>query len=86
MRDEPSEEKANKKLAWWVYILFACFVYIGLKYLLPLLLPQTAGMLKLTGLLAALAPLVTMLFLLLGAAALYRDDPEKSEEENITND
>ncbi len=75
-------DKEQRDIAWWVWILLAVCCYVGMRYLLPVfILPEGGGP---GAALKALSPLVTMLFLLMGAFALYKDEPvEKSEESEI---
>jgi hypothetical protein len=68
----------SQQIPWWIYIILATILYVGLTYLTPTLHSETPWISSL--LLAApnLAPIGTVAFLLLGAKALYAGPEKKS--------
>lgn len=69
-------ETGSKGMAWWLYICFAIFTYLGLKYGFPLLC-DAFGDPHVGGLGGQIAPILTIVFLLLGANALYKGTSEQ---------
>ncbi len=64
----------QKQMPWWAYLLAAILAYPLLYYIVPLL-GQTGGLpFLLTSMARQAAPIVTIIFLLLAANALYKDE------------
>jgi restriction system protein len=77
----PEQLKENRRqIPWWVHILLATVLYIGLTYLVPSLHSDNKNMETFLGLLPHLAPILAICFLLLGAKALYSDVPGKTAD------
>jgi hypothetical protein len=66
-------------IPWWIYILIAAVVYIGLTYLVPALPAENRRITALLHAAPKLAPIITIAFLLLGAKALYQDPGKKAK-------
>ncbi len=66
----------SQKIPWWIYVIIATILYIGLTYLIPTLHTETPWINSLLSAAPLLAPIGTIAFLLLGAKALYAG-PEK---------
>ncbi len=73
------------RLPWWIYIIIAALLYVGLSYCAPALQPRSPWISALLYLTAKLAPVGAIIFLLLGAQALY-DNPEKKLDPSETRD
>ena len=69
----------SQRIPWWIYIILAALLYIGLEYLAPTLHTQTPWINNLLRAAPKMAPIGTITFLLLGAKALY-DTPEKKPD------
>ncbi len=78
--------KSPKKMPWWASVLLAIGSYYLLKYLLPGLHPEHAGLQKLFQLAPNLAPPAAILFLLLAAKQLYDVDIHRNKETNDKNE
>jgi TRAP-type C4-dicarboxylate transport system permease small subunit len=74
-----------QRLPWWIYIIFAALLYIGFIYCAPAMQIQTPWISALLHVVAKLAPIGAIIFLLLGAQALY-DNPEKKLDPPETKD
>ncbi len=86
MESQTSIEKKQPWLVpWWLYLLIAICSYVSLTYLLPALTPSDTSMAKLFLLAPKAAPIVTIVFLLLTANALYRDDPPPESQNDPEN-
>lgn len=73
--------KNRYRIPWWLYLLFAIISYCTLKYILPSLATPGSASAKLFALAPEAAPILAIVFLLLCANGLYRDDPlPKSDE------
>lgn len=83
--------KSPNKMPWWISVLLALGSYCLLKYLLPGLHPENAGLEKLFQLAPKLAPPAAILFLLLAAKQLYDVDIDQNaagqdDEQDNQND
>ena len=78
-----SSDKIHGTIGWWVWILLAVGSYAMMRYFLPDFLFSKSYK-EFGAVIKDMAPLVTMVFLLLGAFALYKDVPAE-EEENKAN-
>ena len=84
-------QKKNSALStrfpWWLSIILAAACYYSLKYLLPDLVPENSPMYPLSQAGPSVAPIITIIFLLLGAKRLYDPvpDAEKPAEEDVDN-
>ena len=67
-----------QQIPWWIHIIIATILYIGLTYLIPTLHTETPWINSLLSAAPLLAPIGTIAFLLLGAKALYACPEEKS--------
>ncbi len=73
----PEQVQAKRRQTpWWVHILIATVLYIGLTYLVPSLHSDNKKIATFLDLLPHLAPILAICFLLLGAKALYSDVPK----------
>jgi hypothetical protein len=59
-----------QQIPWWIHIIIATILYIGLTYLIPTLHTETPWINSLLSAAPHLAPIGTIAFLLLGAKAL----------------
>ena len=73
--------KIPQRFPWWLSIIIAAASYYLLKYLIPGLVPETSAMYKLSQTAPTIAPIISIVFLLLGAKQLY--DPVPGQEEPI---
>jgi hypothetical protein len=79
MADINSLQPAHPQwIPWWVYIIIAVVVYIGLTYVVPALPAENHQINTWLHLAPKLAPIITIAFLLLGAKALYREPGKKA--------
>jgi hypothetical protein len=65
-----------QRIPWWIFILIATVLYVGLTYFAPTLQSEIPLISTFLHIAPSLAPIGTILFLLLGAKALY-DSPEE---------
>lgn len=72
MNPENDGNAAGSVFPWWGYVILAICTYLGLTYGFPLLCNRM-GYQSLAGLGGEIAPILTIVFLLLGANGLYRD-------------
>ncbi len=73
-----SEVRRSPLSKWWVSVLLAIIVYMGLKYLVPSLVPEGSSLFNLCQAAPDFAPLAAIPFLLLAAKQLYDNElPEK---------
>jgi hypothetical protein len=83
-------QEKRRQIPWWVHVLIATVLYIGLTYLVPTLHSDNKKIATLLGLLPNLAPIAAIGFLLLGAKALYSDvpknQPDHGDDEKISPD
>ncbi len=83
MKDQKITEASSPRpphgLPWWLYILLAIGSYCMLKYVVPGIPLSSPVFHKFFQAAPTFAPLVTILFLLLGAKRLY--DIDRQEEE-----
>ena len=71
--------KFQLHLPWWLFLLLAIAAYVSLKYVLPntdWLAP------KMYGLAEQLAPIVTIIFLVLAANGLYQSNATTPQDED----
>ena len=59
--------------------MIAAASYYSLKYLIPGLIPETSAMYKFSQAAPTIAPIITIVFLLLGAKQLYDPVPGQKE-------
>lgn len=78
-KEIPSEGKRTIFSKWWVSVLLAITVYMGLKYLVPGLFQEDSPLFKICQTAPNFAPLASIPFLLLAAKQLY--DTELPQEE-----
>jgi hypothetical protein len=78
VNDTPDENKRRQiRCPWWISILLAILTYTSMNYLLPNLALTNQTLSNLCKMGPDLAPIPTILFLLLGAKQLYDDvEPE----------
>jgi hypothetical protein len=69
----------SQRIPWWVYVIIAAFLYMGLTYFAPTLHTENQWISAMLRIAPNLAPIGTIAFLLLGAKALY-DTPEKKDK------
>jgi len=74
---KPPTKQQPRRIPWWMHVLIATVLYIGLTYFVPTLHSDDPGIATFLDLLPNLAPIGAIGFLLLGAKALYDDVPEK---------
>ncbi len=68
-----------RHIPWWVYLLMAIAAYVLLKYMLP----QIDGLSpQLQGLAEQLAPIITIIFLVLAGNGLYRFSTPETNDKN----
>ena len=67
---------SQRRIPWWIYIITATLLYVGLTYFAPTLQTENQWIKILLSVAPNLAPIGAIAFLLLGAKALY-DSPEK---------
>lgn len=75
----------SRRLPWWIYIIIAALLYVGLNYCAPALQTKTPWISSFLQVAAKLAPIGAIIFLLLGAQALY-NNPEKKLDPHETKD
>lgn len=69
----------KRTFPWWGYVILAFAIYYGLKYG-PIWI-MSDGEQAIAGLLGQVAPIIAILLLLKGAAALYRGDEKEPDGE-----
>jgi hypothetical protein len=74
------------RIPWWIYIIIAAFLYMGLTYFAPTLHTENRWISALLGIAPKLAPIGTIAFLLLGAKALYNTPEKKGNPPDSTED
>ncbi len=78
--------KFPQRFPWWLSIIFATASYYSLKYLIPDLIPETSSMYKLSQTAPTLAPIIAIVFLLLGAKQLYDPIPGQDDPTEVNTD
>jgi len=78
--------KIPQRFPWWLSIIIAATSYYLLKYLIPGLVPETSAMYKLSQAAPTIAPIITIVFLLLGAKQLYDPVPGQEEATDSANE
>ena len=80
-----SRQQDNRPVPWWVHIGIASVIYPGFAYGFPYLCNRY-GFENLAGLGELFAPILTIVFLLAGASALYRGSEEDKEGGDVQED
>ena len=72
-------QEIPRHIPWWVHLLIAIAAYVLLKYMLP----QIDGLSpQLQGLAEQLAPIITIIFLVLAGNGLYRFSTPETNDKN----
>jgi predicted membrane metal-binding protein len=75
MKTEDERCDTTRQIPWWVYLTFAILAYPMLYYIIPLLGQKGNLPLLLIPMARQAAPIITIIFLLLAANALYKNEP-----------
>lgn len=78
--EKASPDRPTRRLPWWIFVILAVGSYYALKYLLPGLHPANPTLGKILQAIPILAPLSSIVFLLLAAKRLYDTDGGSKEE------
>ena len=76
----------SQRIPWWIYISIATILYFGLTYFPPTLHTETPWISSLLLATPNLAPIGAIVFLLLGAKALYAGPDKKGDFPDSKND
>ena len=75
MKKEDERGGSVKQIPWWAYLTLAILAYPVLYYIIPLLAQKGSLPLLLTPMARQAAPIIAIIFLLLAANALYKNEP-----------
>jgi len=82
---QSNDKKQHLRFPWWGSILLAILIYTSMNYLLPSLTTTNQSLSVFFEIAPDLAPIPTILFLLLGAKQLY-DGVEPTPEPPVEKD
>ncbi len=74
-----NRKKTQRYFPWWLYLILAIVIYSLFKYVLPntdTLSPQLQGLAE------QVAPILTIIFLILAANGLYNSQSPPSSDDN----
>lgn len=75
MKKEDERGSSAQQIPWWAYLTFAILAYPMLYYIIPFLAQKGSLPLPLIPMARQAAPIIAIIFLLLAANALYKNEP-----------